>query len=86
MLGLYLIWYGLGRGAIIEPLRVGGHPGDALRLFGLPANIIISLTLFMLGGVALIIGKKYLIKDQKHYLDYLVEEPKVELNNENSTV
>jgi hypothetical protein len=55
-------------------------------LFGLPANIIISLTLFMLGGVALIIGKKYLIKDQKHYVDYLVEEPKVELNNENSTV
>jgi len=86
MLGLYLIWYGLGRGAIIEPLRVGGHPGDALRVFGLPANIIISLTLFMLGGVALIIGKKYLIKDQKHYVDYLVEEPKVELNNENSTV
>ena len=86
MLGLYLIWYGLGRGAIIEPLRVGGHPGDALRVFGLPANIIISLTLFMLGGVALIIGKKYLIKDQKHYVDYLIEEPKVELNNENSTV
>jgi len=86
MLGLYLIWYGLGRGAIIEPLRVGGHPGDALRLFGLPANIIISLTLFMLGGVAIIIGKKYLLKDQKHYVDYLVEEPKVEPNNENSTV
>jgi phosphatidylglycerol---prolipoprotein diacylglyceryl transferase len=86
MLGLYLIWYGLGRGAIIEPLRVGGHPGDALRVFGLPANIIISLTLFMLGGVALIIGKKYLIKDQKYYVDYLIEEPKVEPNNENSTV
>jgi len=86
MLGLYLIWYGLGRGAIIEPLRVGGHPGDALRVFGLPANIIISLTLFMLGGVALIIGKKYLIKDQKLYVDYLIEEPKVEPNHENNTV
>jgi len=84
--GLYLIWYGLGRGAIIEPLRVGGHPGDALRVFGLPANIIISLTLFMLGGVALIVAKKYLIKDQKYYVDYLIEEPKVDVAHENSTV
>lgn len=72
MMGLYLIWYGLGRGAIIEPLRTGGDPGDALRMFGLPTNVILSLTLFMLGGVALIVAKHYLIKDQKYYKDMLV--------------
>ncbi|MDO9629915.1 MAG: prolipoprotein diacylglyceryl transferase [Acholeplasmataceae bacterium] len=73
MFGLYLIWYGLGRGAIIEPLRTGGDPGDALRMFGLPANIIISLTLFMLGGAAIIVVKKLIYKDQKYYVDMLVE-------------
>src|SRR3989339_860296 len=74
MMGLYLIWYGLGRGAIIEPLRTGGDPGDALRMFGLPTNVILSLTLFMLGGLALIIVKHYVIKDQKYYKDILVEQ------------
>ncbi len=73
MFGLYLIWYGLGRGAIIEPLRTGGDPGDALRMFGLPANIILSLTLFMLGGAAIIVVKKLVYKDQKYYVDMLVE-------------
>ena len=72
VLGLYLIWYGLGRGAIIEPLRTGGDPGDALRMFGLPTNIVLSLTLFMLGGIAVIVVKHYLIKDQKYYVDMLV--------------
>jgi phosphatidylglycerol:prolipoprotein diacylglycerol transferase len=74
MMGLYLIWYGLGRGAIIEPLRTGGHPTDALRMFGLPANIILSLTLFMLGGLAVILIKRKLIPDQPYYVDMLVEE------------
>jgi phosphatidylglycerol:prolipoprotein diacylglycerol transferase len=74
VMGLYLIWYGLGRGAIIEPLRTGGDPGDALRMFGLPTNILLSLTLFMLGGFALILVKKYVIKDQKYYVDMLVEQ------------
>jgi len=73
MMALYLIWYGLGRGAIIEPLRVGGHPTDALRMFGLPANIILSIGLFMLGGIAMMIAKHYMIKDQKYYVDMLVD-------------
>ncbi|MDI6452134.1 prolipoprotein diacylglyceryl transferase [Peloplasma aerotolerans] len=80
-IGLYLIWYGLGRGAIIEPLRTGGHPGDALRMFGLPANIVLSLTLFMLGGVAIIVAKKYYYIDQPYYVDVLIEEEvKIENN------
>lgn len=72
MMGLYLFWYGLGRGAIIEPLRIQGHPTDALRIFGLPANILFSLTLFMLGGIAIILAKHFVIKDQKYYVDMLV--------------
>jgi len=73
LMGLYLIWYGLGRGAIIEPLRTGGDPGDALRMFGLPTNIVLSLTLFMLGGLAIILAKKHFIKDQPYYVDILVD-------------
>lgn len=71
-IGLYLIWYGLGRGAIIEPLRTGGDPNDALRMFGLPTNIILSLGLFMLGGIVMIYVKSKVIKDQKYYVDMLV--------------
>jgi len=44
MIALYLIWYGLGRGLIIEPLRQ-----DPLYIFGLKANIVLSLVLFDLG-------------------------------------
>lgn len=71
-LGLYLIWYGLGRGAIIEPLRMQGHPDDALRIFGLPVNVILSLGLFMLAGIAvLIINRKVL--NQPYYVDLIVD-------------
>jgi len=73
MLGLYLIWYGLGRGLVIEPLRVGGHPNDALRLFGLPANIVLSLGLFMVGGILLLVVNRFVIKDQPFYADMLVK-------------
>ena len=58
MIGLYLIWYGLGRGAIIEPLRTQGAANDALRLFGYPINVYLSLTLFMVGGFLIIVIKK----------------------------
>jgi len=58
---LYLMWYGLGRGAIIEPLRTGGAEFDALRVFGLPVNIYLSLILFLGGGALLmyIKNKRY---------------------------
>lgn len=73
MLGLYLMWYGLGRGLIIEPLRVLGHPNDALRLFGLPANILLSLGLFTLGGLILIIVNHYVVKDRPYYVELLAK-------------
>jgi len=77
MFGLYLIWYGLGRGAIIEPLRT-----DPLIVFGLRVNIILSLTLFMLGGLAIIIGKRYFIKEQAYYVDMLVDENTINIEKE----
>lgn len=73
MMAFYLIWYGLGRGAIIEPLRTQGAAGDALMIFGYPVNIYLSLTLFMLGGVAIILLKRKFIKDQPYYVDMLIE-------------
>ena len=67
MIALYLIWYGLGRGLIIEPLRQ-----DPLYIFGLKANIVLSLTLFVGGGILLLVLKRVFIKDQKYYVDMLV--------------
>lgn len=86
LFAFYLIWYGFGRGAIIEPLRVGGDPGDALRMFGLPTNVVLSLTLFMLGGLIIIFAKKRFIKDQPYYVDMFVEEETGAVANEDHTV
>jgi hypothetical protein len=44
------MYYGLVRGAFIEPLRTGGATGDALRIFGQPVNIYLSLIIFLGGG------------------------------------
>ena len=74
MIGLYLMWYGLGRGAIIEPLRTQGAPGDPLMVFGLYVNIWLSLILFMGGGLLIIVLKRVFIKDQPYYVDMLVKE------------
>ena len=56
-LGLYLIWYGLGRGLIIEPMRVNGAYGDALMVFGVPVNIIMSLVFVTLGAGYLLFSR-----------------------------
>lgn len=74
MIGLYLIWYGLGRGAIIEPLRTQGAPGDPLVFFGFYINIWLSLILFMGGGLLIIVLKRVFIKDQPYYVDMLIKE------------
>jgi len=67
LLALYLIWYGIGRGLIIEPMRQ-----DPLYIFGLKVNVVFSLTLFAGGGVLLLILKRIFLKDQKYYVDMLV--------------
>ena len=65
MLGLYLIWYGLGRGLLIEPFRE-----DPLFIGTLKVNILVSLTLLPIGGLAIIFGKKLFYKKQVYYVDY----------------
>lgn len=64
---LYLMWYGLGRGAIIEPLRTGGAEFDALRVFGLPVNIYLSLILFLGGGALLMYVKNKKMPELPYY-------------------
>lgn len=63
-IGLYLIWYGLVRGLLIEPLRT-----DQLVLFGLPANILLSLLLFAGGGILFLVLKRVFRKDENYYYD-----------------
>ena len=74
LIGVYLIWYGLGRGALIEPLRTLGEDGDSLMMFGIPTNIVLSFGVLMLGGILIIVLKHFLIKDQPYYYD-LLEKP-----------
>lgn len=75
LMGIYLIWYGLGRGALIEPLRRLGQVGDALMFPGtnIPTNVVLSFGVLMLGGVLVIVLKHIFIKDQPYYYDLLVK-------------
>lgn len=69
LFALYLMWYGLGRGAIIEPLRTGGAEFDALRVFGLPVNIYLSLILFLGGGLLLMFLKNKKLPELPYYAE-----------------
>lgn len=70
MLGIYLIWYGFGRGILVEPLRT-----DQLDpVFGVPVNILLSLTLFVGGGIIYLILKRVYNKDEKYYVDLLIND------------
>ncbi len=68
LIGLYLIWYGLGRGLLIEPFRT-----DPLIIFGLRVNVIFSLGIFVVGGIAYMIIKNLLNRDIPYYLDIVKE-------------
>lgn len=63
ILGIYLIWYGFGRGVLIEPFRT-----DQLISFGIPVNILISL-LFVAIGIIFLILKRVYIKEEPYYAD-----------------
>lgn len=71
-LGLYLIWYGLGRGLIIEPMRVNGAYGDALMIMNLPVNIIMSLV-FVVIGIIYILYSRFKMKSLPYQLDFIEE-------------
>lgn len=68
LIGLYLIWYGLGRGLLIEPFRT-----DPLIIFGLRVNVLFSLGIFVVGGAAYMIIKNLLNRDIPYYLDVVRE-------------
>lgn len=69
MIGIYLIWYGFGRGVLVEPLRV-----DQLMIFGIPVNILLSLVLFVGGGVLFLILKRVFVKEEEYYVDLTVND------------
>ncbi len=71
-LGLYLIWYGLGRGLIIEPMRVNGAYGDALMLMNIPVNILMSLVFVGL-GISYLLFSRYKMKSLPYQTDLLIE-------------
>lgn len=68
-LGLYLIAYGIIRGAIIEPLRT-----DPLYIGSLRVNIVFSLVLFVGGGALYLILKYIFAKNLPYYYDLAIDE------------
>ena len=70
LLGIYLIWYGFGRGVLIEPFRT-----DQLKpILGVPVNILLSLILFVGGGIVYLILKRVFRKDEKYYYEILIND------------
>lgn len=67
-LGIYLILYGIIRGAVIEPMRM-----DPLYIFGLKVNVLFSLTLFAGGGIIYLILKYIFAKDLPYYYDLAID-------------
>ncbi len=78
LIGYYLIWYGLGRGLLIEPFRT-----DPLYIGSLKVNILFSIVLFAVGGGSYLVVKNILRRDLPYYLDF-VNENKAKLENEKS--
>lgn len=80
MIGLYLIWYGLGRGLLIEPFRTdpllffrNADPANFILNMLNRVNVVLSLTLFTVGGVSYIIVKNKLKPELPYYLDVVNE-------------
>lgn len=68
-LGLYLIYYGIIRGAVIEPLRQ-----DPLFIGSLKVNIVFSLALFGGGGALYLLFKYIFAKKLPFYYDLTITE------------
>jgi|SRR5690554_2599392 len=78
IIGYYLIWYGLGRGLLIEPFRT-----DPLYIGSLRVNIVFSLVLFVGGGILFLILKTIFIKELPYYHDFVLEN-EMKIKKENS--
>ncbi len=68
LIGYYLIWYGLGRGLLIEPFRT-----DPLFIGNIRVNVLFSIVLFAVGGLAFIIIKNILFRELPYYADFVLE-------------
>ena len=70
---MYLIWYGIVRGALIEPLRYfGGSPGDSmLTSSGFPMNVLLSIFM-VIGGILVIVAIRVYSRYKKK-LPYYVD-------------
>jgi phosphatidylglycerol:prolipoprotein diacylglycerol transferase len=66
LIGIYLIWYGLGRAVIEQYLRT-----DPLMLgdTNIRINVLNSIVLFMGGGIAYLILKRIFFKELPDYVD-----------------
>jgi phosphatidylglycerol:prolipoprotein diacylglycerol transferase len=66
LIGVYLIWYGLGRAVIEQYLRT-----DPLMLgdTNIRINVLNSIVLFMGGGIAYLILKRVFFKELPDYVD-----------------
>ena len=76
MMGLYLMWYGLGRGLLIELFRT--DPLLFVESAGMGnifnrVNVVFSLTLFLIGGLLYIIVKNKIKPDIPYYYDVVLE-------------
>jgi phosphatidylglycerol:prolipoprotein diacylglycerol transferase len=59
---IYLVFYGLLRGLIIEPLRT-----DQLLFLNIPINVLIPLALYLPLGIAIFIFKRVFYKSENKY-------------------
>ncbi len=74
IIGFYLIWYGIGRAAIIEPFRT-----DALMAGDIKINILIP-ALFAVGGLIYLIVKHIFFTQESYVLSkeqFLLENPDI---------
>lgn len=65
-LAFYLVWYGFGRGVLIEPFRT-----DQLQFNGIPVNVVIPILMCIGGVIYFIIKHKYM--PQPTYYDCVNE-------------
>lgn len=86
LIGFYLIWYGLGRGFLIEPFRTDplwiGNPVPDVLFSLQKVNILMSLGLFVGGGIIYLVVKNMIFKELPYYID-VFNEGKANLEKQN---
>lgn len=78
--GFYLMWYGLGRGLIIEPIRT-----DPLMFLNMRVNVVLSLLMIPLGALIIYFMRKR-FKDNPYYHETLTQIKELKASEKNPTV